>query len=62
MDRRAFLGTLALVATPLAAKAQQAGKVHRVGYLSAGARESQETSTKRSCEASSGVAGSRARI
>jgi putative tryptophan/tyrosine transport system substrate-binding protein len=35
MDRRAFLGTLAggLLAAPLAAGAQQAGKVYRVGYL-----------------------------
>ena len=38
MDRRAFLGTLAgaLFAAPLAARAQQAGKVHRIGYLSSG--------------------------
>jgi putative ABC transport system substrate-binding protein len=36
MDRRAFLGTLtgSLLAAPLAAEAQQAGKVYRVGYLS----------------------------
>ena len=35
MDRRAFLGTLAggLLAPPLAAGAQQAGKVHRIGFL-----------------------------
>ena len=35
MDRRAFLGTLAgsLLAVPLAAEAQQAGKVYRIGYL-----------------------------
>ena len=34
--RRAFLGTLAsgLLAAPLAAGAQQAGKVYRVGVLS----------------------------
>ena len=33
--RRAFLGTLAggLLAAPLAAEAQQAGKVYRVGLL-----------------------------
>src|SRR5262245_19979667 len=38
MDRRTFLGTLAggLVAAPLAAGAQQAGKVWRIGFLSAG--------------------------
>jgi putative ABC transport system substrate-binding protein len=36
MDRRAFLGTLAggLLAAPLAAGAQPAGKVVRIGYLS----------------------------
>ena len=34
MDRRAFLGTLAaLAAAPLAAEAQQAGKVYRIGVL-----------------------------
>jgi putative ABC transport system substrate-binding protein len=35
MDRRMFLGTLAggLLAAPLAAGAQQAGKVYRIGYL-----------------------------
>ena len=35
MDRRAFLGTLAggLLAAPLAAEAQQAGKVYRIGLL-----------------------------
>jgi ABC-type uncharacterized transport system substrate-binding protein len=38
MDRRAFLaGAAALLAAPLAAKAQQAGRVYRVGYLSTGA-------------------------
>ena len=38
ITRRAFLGSLALgaVAAPLAAQAQPAGKVPRVGYLSAG--------------------------
>ena len=38
MDRRAFLSTvgLGLLAAPLAAEAQQAGKVHRIGYLSGG--------------------------
>ena len=36
MDRRAFLGALAggLLAAPLAARAQQAGKVYRIGFLS----------------------------
>ena len=36
MDRRAFLGTIAgsLLAAPLAAEAQQAGKIFRVGYVS----------------------------
>src|SRR5262245_64956074 len=33
MDRRAFVaGTLALLAAPLAAEAQPAGKVYRIGY------------------------------
>src|SRR5262245_34905027 len=38
MDRRAFLGTLAgsMLAAPLAAKAQQPGKVPRVGVLANG--------------------------
>ena len=37
IDRRAFLGTVAgsLLAEPLAAQAQPAGKVYRIGYLSA---------------------------
>jgi len=36
MDRRAFIGTLAggLLAAPLAAEGQQAGKVYRIGVLS----------------------------
>ena len=35
MDRRAFLaGSAALLAAPLAAEAQQAAKVARIGYLS----------------------------
>jgi len=35
MDRRTFLGTLAggLLAVPLAAEAQPAGKVYRIGLL-----------------------------
>jgi len=33
MDRRAFLGTLALLSSPLAAEAQQAPKVARIGAL-----------------------------
>ena len=38
MDRRAFLGTIAggLLAAPLAAQAQSAVKVYRIGYLSSG--------------------------
>ena len=38
VDRRAFVGTLAggFLAAPLAAQAQQAGKVYRVGILSPG--------------------------
>ena len=41
MDRRAFLGTLAggLLTAPLAARAQQAGKVYRVGHLSGSSEE-----------------------
>src|SRR5260370_11963962 len=36
MDRRAFIGTLAggLLAAPLAAEEQQAGKTYRIGFLS----------------------------
>jgi ABC-type uncharacterized transport system substrate-binding protein len=36
MDRRAFLGTLGLLAAPHAAEAQPAGKVHRIGILTLG--------------------------
>ena len=38
MDRRAFLGAVAcgFLAVPLAARAQQAGKVYRVGFISSG--------------------------
>jgi len=41
MDRRTFLSTLTggLLAAPLAAEAQQAGKVWRVGYLSSSSAE-----------------------
>src|SRR5690349_14993278 len=35
MDRRAFLGALGLFAAPLAAEAQHAAKVARIGYLTA---------------------------
>src|SRR5689334_22922509 len=34
MDRRAFLGTLGLLAAPLAAGAQPTGKTRRIGHLS----------------------------
>lgn len=33
LDRRAFIAGIGLLAAPLAAKAQQAGKVYRVGWL-----------------------------
>ncbi len=35
MDRRTFIGTIAvgLVAPPLAVEAQQTGKVHRIGFI-----------------------------
>ena len=41
MDRRTFIGSLAggLLAAPLAAGAQQTGKVHQIGFLPAGASE-----------------------
>jgi putative ABC transport system substrate-binding protein len=44
MDRRVFLGTLTggLLTTPLAAEAQQAGKVARIGYLVTSLLESPE--------------------
>jgi putative tryptophan/tyrosine transport system substrate-binding protein len=49
VDRRAFIGTLAggLLAAQLAAEAQQAGQVYRIGYLSA----SSDTSNPRVREA-----------
>ena len=37
MDRRAFLGTLGLLAAPRAVEAQQPGKVYRLGTLNLGA-------------------------
>ena len=34
VERRGFIvGTLSLLAAPLAAEAQPAGKVHRIGFL-----------------------------
>jgi hypothetical protein len=40
LDRRVFIGTLAgaLLAAPLAAEAQPAGKVYRIAYVSPGSR------------------------
>ena len=48
MDRRTFLGTLAggLLAAPLAAQAQPAGKIGRVGFLGFGLAPSQEEVAK----------------
>ena len=44
LDRRTFVGGVlgGLLAAPLAAVAQQAGKVYRIGYLSAPTRASVE--------------------
>jgi putative ABC transport system substrate-binding protein len=44
MDRRTFIGGVAgsLLVTPFAAKAQEPGKVYRLGYLSAPTRQSVE--------------------
>ena len=44
MKRRQFIGVVAggLLAAPLAAEGQQAGKVYRIGWLSASSRESNE--------------------
>jgi putative tryptophan/tyrosine transport system substrate-binding protein len=38
VDRRAFIGTLVggVLAAPLAAIAQQAGKINRIGFINAG--------------------------
>src|SRR5260370_29950031 len=49
MDRRAFIGTLTggLLASPVAAEAQQAGKVYRIGYLSIGSGPSPRTEALR---------------
>src|SRR5688572_749642 len=33
MNRRAFFGALGLLAAPVTARGQQAGKVHRIGFL-----------------------------
>ena len=44
MERRAFLGTLAgaLLAAPLAAEAQSAGKAPRIGFVEAGSRSANQ--------------------
>ena len=49
MDRRAFLGTVAggLLAAPLAAEAQQAGKVYRIGYLAGWSRQAHDYELER---------------
>src|SRR6266542_386698 len=38
MERREFIVTLGLIAAPLAAEAQQTGKIPRVGFVEAGSR------------------------
>jgi hypothetical protein len=45
MERRAFIGMITggFLAAPLAAEAQQAGKVYRIGYLSAAGPPSSPT-------------------
>jgi len=44
IDRRAFLGSLAgWIAAPLAAEAQQSGKVYQIGILGQNAADSEET-------------------
>ncbi len=45
ISRRVFLGTVAggLLAAPLSARAQQAGKVYRIGFLSPGPGPSSST-------------------
>ena len=48
MDRRMFLaGAAAVLATPLAAEAQQAAKVYRIGVILTSAPTSQGTSSTR---------------
>jgi ABC-type uncharacterized transport system substrate-binding protein len=49
IPRRAFLGTVAggLLAAPLAAEAQQTGKVYRIGYLSIASGPSPRTEALR---------------
>ena len=42
MDRRAFLGALAVIGAPLAAEAQPAAKVYRIGVLSTADREQED--------------------
>jgi len=46
LDRRSFLATIAsLIAAPLPAEAQPAGKVWRIGWLGDGTRDSREANT-----------------
>ena len=49
MDRRTFLALISgsLLAAPLAAAAQQTGKVHRIGYLSIASGPSARTEALR---------------
>jgi putative ABC transport system substrate-binding protein len=44
VDRRAFISgvTFGLLAAPLVAEAQEAGKVYRIGFLSAGSQPTSE--------------------
>jgi putative ABC transport system substrate-binding protein len=51
MNRRKFIGTVTggLLAAPLAAEAQTAGRVHRVGYLSGGAGQSDDELERALC-------------
>ena len=52
MDRRAFIaGAVGLLAAPLAAEAQQAGKVYRVGFLRAGEPPSRSSASARAARA-----------
>ena len=43
MDRRAFLGTVGLLAVPVAAVAQPAGRVYRIGALSSSGAEQERS-------------------